>query len=432
MARRPASASSSASSASGVQVVSFGGASARVKRRPDGLWVVRWREAKRGKNTTATTKEKALELARARVRELAAASGSRLVSVIEAEAIERLKGLIGNRSLSAAVDALASSVERLGDWGQLQRAVDAWIKAGHGKILRTPLLVAVTRFLAAHQRSAPMYRGGLRKELEACARANPDLCVSDITEDMLREWISRPLLDGSPPGPRFQNNRLATWRTFLNQCRRWQMLAVDGKHPAEVIGKAKEPDRVPDIWTVDQARRALSVVREHEPQLLNYLLLGAWMGLRPFEMQRLTWDAFDFAGGYLNVSHAVARKTMQQRFVPIPANIAGLLQQRSKVRTWGIQQLSAARRCVRQHDQQDLMRLLRAHGVVTDWPQDVLRHSYISYRLAQGCGRGEVAEWCGNSETVIRQRYRRPLRREDGEAWFAIGTDSPVDRVEKV
>jgi hypothetical protein len=65
--------------------------------------------------------------------------------------------------------------------------------------------------------------------------------------------------------------------------------------------------------------------------------------------------------------------------------------------------------------------LLREKGLINSWPQDVMRHSYISYRLAQGHGRGQVAEWAGNSESEIRKSYRRPLRKEDGDAWFGVG-----------
>jgi hypothetical protein len=68
-----------------------------------------------------------------------------------------------------------------------------------------------------------------------------------------------------------------------------------------------------------------------------------------------------------------------------------------------------------------LSKLLREKGLIKEWPQDVMRHSYISYRLAQGYGRGQVAEWAGNSEGEIRRSYRRPLRKEDGDRWFEVG-----------
>jgi hypothetical protein len=88
---------------------------------------------------------------------------------------------------------------------------------------------------------------------------------------------------------------------------------------------------------------------------------------------------------------------------------------------WGKRYKRRAKTCTRSDDQVFLSELLRERGVIKTWPQDVMRHSYISYRLAQGHGRGQVAEWAGNSEAVIRQRYRRPLRAEDGAAWFRVG-----------
>jgi len=404
-----------------VQIVSYGGVTARVSRRGNGMFVVRWREAKRGRSTTSTTREGAIELARAKVRELAGKAGSRMVSVIEAEAVEGLKGIIGNRSLAAAVDQLKDAVQRTGGWEHIGKAVESYMKAGHGKIVRTAASVAVPRFLLLHEKSASLYLAGMRKELEAFALKYGDVAICDVDEALLRLWISRPNEDGSAPGARYFNNRLATWKTFLNRCREWGMLARDERHPGETIKRQKEEDRVPEIWTVEQGRKALAAVLAEEQQSLAYLVLGCWMGLRPFEMYRLTWAAFDWDRGYLDIGAAVAKKTMSQRFVPLPENALKLLRPLSEDPLWGVTFRRKAKRCVRKKDQIHLMKLLKAKGIIQAWPQDVMRHSYISYRLAQGLGRGQVAEWAGNSESVIRQSYRRPLRKEDGEAWFQIG-----------
>lgn len=51
----------------------------------------------------------------------------------------------------------------------------------------------------------------------------------------------------------------------------------------------------------------------------------------------------------------------------------------------------------------------------------MLRHSYISHQIVLGKGLGEVAEWAGNSELEILKKYWRPLKKEEGEAWFNIG-----------
>jgi integrase len=396
------------------EVVTFGAAQVRIVPRKDGRWILRWQEAKRDKATTAATLEKARVAAKKKAKELASGVGARMVTALEAEAISRLQDLCGNRSVTGVMDMLADAVKNCGGWSGVSRAIDAWVSAGHGSITPCPARDAVARFLNLHAGSAVLYRGGLRKELEAYAKRYGDVMMADLTEAMLKAWISRPKEDGDPPGPRFFNNRLDTWKTFLNRCRQWHVIPRGVPHPAELIPRQKEEDRVPDIWTIAQGTKALKAVQEELPESLNYLVTGCWLGLRPFEMRRLKDTAWDWDLGYVDVGAHVARKVMQQRFVPIPPNVRAILG--GKIRPAGRKRI-----CVRSDDQTFVGNLLKAKGIIDEWPQDVMRHSYISYRLAEGHGRGQVAEWAGNSESEIRKSYRRPLRKEDGAAWFKIG-----------
>jgi integrase len=404
-----------------VEQVKHGTAVVRVAPRSDGLWAIRWTEARVSRQTTATSRGRALEVARIKVRELSAGMGARLVSSIEAEAVARLRGVIGSRSITAAVEQLEDAVRRLGSWEHVGRAFEHYLRAGHGAVVPQSIRQAVPAFLAEHERSSVLYRAGLRKELEAFMRVYGDLAVADVDEDLLRRWIERPNEDGTAPAARYFNNRLATWKTFLNRARQLNWLPRADPHVAERIKPRRLEDSAPEIWTPETAARALQVVLKHDVQCLPYLVIGCWMGLRPFEMRRLKWSAWDWDRGYVDVGADVALKVMSQRFVPIPENVRALLHGRHEDARWGVRYKRRAKACTRVHDQHTLAVLLREHGVIDEWPQDVMRHSYISYRLAQGHGRGQVAEWAGNSESEIRRSYRRPLRKEDGEAWFAVG-----------
>jgi integrase len=374
----------------------------------------------------------AREVARQKVRELSAGNGSRLVAALEAQSIDRLRGMIGTRSMMAVIEQLEDAVRRLGSWEHVGRAIESYLRAGHGKVDAVPLKLAVPDFLKSQERRSSIYVAGLRKELEACARAYGDVSVCDLDEPLLKAWINRAKEDGGEPGARFHNNRLATWKTFLNWARTQNLVLRTEPHPAELIKPRRLEDKAPEIWTPEQAGQALRVVQEHAPQCLPYLVIGCWLGLRPFEMRRLKWDAWDWDRGYVDVGAQVARKVMRQRFVPIPDNVRALLYGLHEDPRWGVKFRRKARACTRVHDQKHLAEVLRAHGVITEWPQDVMRHSYISYRLAQGHGRGQVAEWAGNSESEIRRSYRRPLRKEDGEAWFSVGLSAAEARKSKM
>lgn len=408
------------------EVVAYGGVTARIKPRSNGFYAITWREAKKGRSTTAVTLEGARKMARAKVRELAGKAGSRMVSILEAEALDGLKEVCGARSLPAVVEQLKDLVSRVGGFQHVVRACEGYLKAGHGKLVPATAATAVTGFLQPFKTG--LYKRGLQKELNAFTASFANVGIADVDEAMLQGWISRENEDGSEPGWRYFNNRLATWKTFLNWCRRQRMLVRDEDHAAELVKPMRKLDSVPEIWSVELAERILEVVREELNESLTYLVTGCWMGLRPFEMGRVVPSKWDWERSYLCVDADVAQKVMQQRFVPIPPNVRELLYERltAEQRRWGAGQGSrVAKHIVRSDDQVFISRLLRAKGLIERWPQDVMRHSYISYRLAQGHGRGQVAEWAGNSEGEIRRSYRRPLRAEDGDRWFEIGMTKP-------
>jgi integrase len=410
------------------EVVQYGGQKVKILERANGFFSIYWRELRKARLTTRSRldgADGARAFAKVKVRELAGKAGMRAVPVLEAEAVEGFKGIVGGRSLPAVVDQLKDLVSRMGGFGHLVRACENYLKAGHGRLDRSSVEMAVSRFLAGHAKSAVLYRGGMRKELEAGVLRFGTVSVCDIDAAMLEAFVSRANEDGSEPGARYFNNRLATWKTFLNCCRQWGMLLREEPHAGEVIKRRKEADRVPEIWGIEQAASILKAVAAEENESLNYLVTGCWMGLRPFEMRRVTAAMWDWEQGYLNVGAHVAMKTMQQRFVPIPPNVRELLYERmtAPVRVWGAASPMGrriAKHIVRADDQAFVAKLLRAKNLITEWPQDVMRHSYISYRLAQGHGRGQVAEWAGNSESEIRKSYRRPLRKEDGDRWFEV------------
>ncbi|MCX6875125.1 MAG: hypothetical protein NTW21_15145 [Verrucomicrobia bacterium] len=62
--------------------------------------------------------------------------------------------------------------------------------------------------------------------------------------------------------------------------------------------------------------------------------------------------------------------------------------------------------------------LARALGL--DWPRNVLRHSFIGYRIAKVKSADEVALEAGNSATIIFKHYRELTTEELADTWFSI------------
>ncbi|MDB6025105.1 MAG: hypothetical protein JWM68_1328 [Verrucomicrobiales bacterium] len=54
------------------------------------------------------------------------------------------------------------------------------------------------------------------------------------------------------------------------------------------------------------------------------------------------------------------------------------------------------------------------------WPHNALRHSYISYRVAEIQNVAQVALEARNSPNIIFSNYRELVKAADAKKWFAI------------
>ena len=54
------------------------------------------------------------------------------------------------------------------------------------------------------------------------------------------------------------------------------------------------------------------------------------------------------------------------------------------------------------------------------WPYNVLRHSFISYRIALVKSADQVALEAGNSPAIIFKHYRELVTEEQAREWFGV------------
>ena len=101
-------------------------------------------------------------------------------------------------------------------------------------------------------------------------------------------------------------------------------------------------------------------------------------------------------------------KTASRRVVPITGNLAAWLE---PIKRTG-KVVSSKNLHV------DVSALARALKI--DWPNNVLRHSFISYRIAIVQSADQVALEAGNSPSIIFKHYRELTTPEVAEKWFGI------------
>ena len=158
------------------------------------------------------------------------------------------------------------------------------------------------------------------------------------------------------------------------------------------------------VFTPEQMTKLLHAAPAH---LIPILAIGAFSGIRMAELARLDWSAVNLDRRIIEVRAGQA-KTASRRVIPITDNLAAWLAPLPRIgkvlHLSDLQRESAA--------------LAKAVGI--EWPRNVLRHSFISYRIAIVKSAEQVALEAGNSPSIIFKHYRELVSEDVAEKWFSI------------
>jgi integrase len=160
-----------------------------------------------------------------------------------------------------------------------------------------------------------------------------------------------------------------------------------------------------EIYTPDELK---SLLNKAHKQFVPFLALGAFAGLRHAEIARLDWQEIDLEDGWIEI-RADKAKTQTRRLVPIKPNLKAWLTPYSKL---------TGKVCPFQNTLKQLFRAASRAGL--KWKRNALRHSAISYRIAECSDIPRVADESGNSVQIIRTNYLRRVKPAVAAEWFSI------------
>jgi integrase len=164
------------------------------------------------------------------------------------------------------------------------------------------------------------------------------------------------------------------------------------------------------IFTPEEMAKLLA---HAEGDLVVTLCLQAFAGLRVEEVKRLGWEHIDLHEGHIVVPDTIA-KTEERRLPPIPDNLALWLKAHVK---------SSGPVCPYNNMANVYAHLAKRAGV--NWKRNGLRHSFISYRVAQTKNVPQVSLEAGNSPQMIHRHYLKLVTETIARQWFAIVPDNP-------
>jgi integrase len=224
--------------------------------------------------------------------------------------------------------------------------------------------------------------------------------VATITSKDIDDWL-RSL----PFSPLTRNHYRALVVLAFNFAVRNGYAAAN---PAVGAAKAKIVGEAPGILTVTEAARLLEAA---SPDILPYIAIGAFAGLRRAEIHRLDWREIDFESGLIEVK-AAKSKTAQRRFVTMQPNL----------REWLLP--------VRKHkgnvtpgeiEFREAFNQARIAAGLREWPENALRHSFASYHLAHFKNAASTALELGHHDSrVTFGHYRELVKPKDAEQYWNI------------
>jgi integrase len=234
--------------------------------------------------------------------------------------------------------------------------------------------------------------------------------ISGITVEELDNWLRD--LEGSPKSR--ANSRTNVSVMFGYAVKR-RMLDFN---PVLNTSKPKLIDKAPEIFAVDDLRSLLEAATRTARDIIPMLAIGAFAGLREAEILRLDWSEIDLVRGHIEVKAAKA-KTARRRIVPIQPNLSA----------WLRPYAGKTGRVVPPGSREKLVRARKEAGLLK-WPNNGLRHSFASYRLAAIHDAPRVSMELGHtSPALLFNTYREVVHEAEAERYWKI---VPAVEAEKI
>jgi integrase len=328
----------------------------------------------------------------------------------EAEAL-RQRTLLERHSRTAVglsqreLSELIHARDRLAGYGKTVKEAADFLVDHLDRVLRHGITVAqlAAEVLEAKRRDgkAPAYLADLRKRLTRFCHDFGDRSIAGIGVEELDNWL-RDL----PLSPKSRANYRANIGVLFSYA---ESRGIIDKNPILRTAKPKLVDRPPEIFTADELRALLEAARQHQPDVLPMLAIGAFAGLREAEIKRLDWSEVDLVRCHIEVTAAKA-KSARRRIVAIQPNLAAWLRPYSEMK--GAVVPAGARK--------KLARIRKAAELVK-WPNNGLRHSFASYRLAAIHDAPRVSAELGHaSPQMLYSTYRELVLPEEAERYWKL------------
>ena len=233
------------------------------------------------------------------------------------------------------------------------------------------------------------------------AATYPERTLASFTLRDVEQW-----LNALPIGAQSVNHYKATLHSLfaygvkIGACVANPVSDIDSRRVVRAAPSILSPAQLAELltWCADDA------------EMLAFVAVGAFAGLRRAEIERLRWEDVNLARGFVTVG-AQNAKTGKRRLVPVCAALRAWLAPLAKTAGPLAPSINFRRR---------FHAVRKDAGLLGEWEGNELRHSYASYRLAETQNAAQTAHELGNSPSVLQSHYKELATPDDAAAWFAV------------
>jgi integrase len=248
---------------------------------------------------------------------------------------------------------------------------------------------------------SPIYIADLKKRLARFCADFGERPIAGITVEELDDWL-RDL----NCGPKSRANYRANVGVLFSYAERRRVI---DSNPILRTAQPKLIDKAPEIFSVDDLAALLNAATTRAPEVVPMLAIGAFAGVREAEIKRLNWSEVDQKRGHIEIKSSKA-KSARRRIVEMQPNLREWLRPYAEM-TGSVVTVNARKKL-------DLVR--KAAGLAR-WPNNGLRHSFASYRLAATHDAPRVAAELGHtSPQMLYSNYRELVLPEQAERYWKI------------
>lgn len=335
----------------------------------------------------------------------------------------------------AAVAQAIETIRKAG--GRVEAIADA--SKSYASIQLTGAKKTVAEIVAEHiellekKNARPASIRDRRQNLKTLVEQYGGELASTITTSQIDAWtMELPM----------QPTQAARWRAvralFNFAVERGYMDEPPTKRATKI--KQEIPDEIA-VLSVAEVQEIMRRAMQEEPALVPYLAIGIFAGLRPEnELGRLDWSKINLDSRNITVQGANA-KTRKKRLAPISDNLAAWLETVPKSKRTGkiyyyrraLRRVLGQEQATREAKRAELEAQAAKDGrklsgptpntpapEVMRWGQDIMRHTFGTYRQAAIRNINQLCAEMGNTPHIAKSHYVEAKTKADAALFWAI------------